>query len=122
MRLGAPGYLGHDGDAIRAQVEAAEAKAEARHTRVMMIAAEPREVVETKSGVDAKGNPYEVETRRTEIDWRASESWLKRRRRVAWGDNIQIEQLGDDDLRRLAAEFDPSYVPLEMEGVSPHEP
>lgn len=39
----------------------------------------------------------------TEIpgDWRAAESWLKRRRRIDWGDNIDFRKLDDATLLRL---------------------
>lgn len=36
-------------------------------------------------------------------DWRASLEWLKRRRRVEWGDSIDIRKLDDDTLLRLLA-------------------
>ncbi len=31
-------------------------------------------------------------------DWKAAESWLKRRRREEWGDNISLTTKNDDDL------------------------
>lgn len=36
-------------------------------------------------------------------DWRASLEWLRRRRRVEWGDSIDIRKLDDDTLLRLLA-------------------
>lgn len=35
-------------------------------------------------------------------DWRAAESWLKRRRRDEWGDNLSLAKDSDDDLLREA--------------------
>jgi hypothetical protein len=31
-------------------------------------------------------------------DWKAAESWLKRRRRTEWGDSIDLHKLSDDEL------------------------
>ena len=36
-------------------------------------------------------------------DWRAAESWLKRRRRGEWGDSIDIRKLDDETIIRLFA-------------------
>lgn len=41
-------------------------------------------------------------------DWRAAETWLKRRRRDEWGDNVAVslpnlEEFDDDELDRIAA-------------------
>jgi hypothetical protein len=38
------------------------------------------------------------------FDWRAAESWLKRRRREEWGDTLDVRKLGDDQLIRLLEE------------------
>lgn len=54
-----------------AAVSRAEAEAEALHVTTIMKAAR-------------------------EGDWRASESWLKRRRRADWGDTIKAEVTGSD--------------------------
>lgn len=37
-------------------------------------------------------------------DWRAAESWLKRRRRKDWGDEISLRSLSDEDILRLLVE------------------
>lgn len=34
-------------------------------------------------------------------DWRAAESWLKRRRREDWGDTLDLRKLSDDQVVRL---------------------
>jgi hypothetical protein len=34
-------------------------------------------------------------------DWRAAESWLKRRRRAEWGDSLDLRKLDDDTILRL---------------------
>ncbi len=34
-------------------------------------------------------------------DWRASLEWLKRRRRIEWGDTLDIRKLDDETLLRL---------------------
>ena len=49
-------------------------------------------------------------------DWRASESWLKRRRRADWGDNIAVG--ADKEAARILAELFPedagrSFSPTE---------
>lgn len=36
--------------------------------------------------------------RAADTDWRASESWLKRRRKDDWGDNVTVANLSDDEL------------------------
>jgi hypothetical protein len=35
---------------------------------------------------------------REQKDWRAAESWLKRRRREEWGDSLDLRKLSDEDL------------------------
>ena len=37
-----------------------------------------------------------------EFDWRAAETWLKRRRRDEWGDNLSLSRLSDEDVIALA--------------------
>jgi hypothetical protein len=39
-------------------------------------------------------------------DWRAAESWLKRRRRTEWGENIAVR--ADTEAQRLLAELFPA--------------
>lgn len=36
-----------------------------------------------------------------EPDWRAAESWLKRRRREEWGDSLDLRKLSDDQIAGL---------------------
>lgn len=38
------------------------------------------------------------EAARTGKDWRAAESWLKRRRREEWGDSLDLRKLSDEEL------------------------
>ncbi|BCM88740.1 hypothetical protein IAD21_00582 [Abditibacteriota bacterium] len=38
-----------------------------------------------------------------EGDWRAAESWLKRRRRDEWGDNVRVDV--DDEITNLMAQL-----------------
>jgi hypothetical protein len=40
-----------------------------------------------------------------ESDWRAAESWLKRRRRAEWGDNVSVR--ADREAARLLSELFP---------------
>ncbi len=65
------------------------------YTAVLEEAARPHEVVEetVTDGYDKNGLPIQSTktVRRTEFDWRAAESWLKRRRRPEWGDNVNID-------------------------------
>ena len=62
-----------------AEVTRAEADAEARFTKSIYKAA---------TGYDA--------------DWRAAESWLKRRRRDEWVDHLSLSRLSDEDVIALA--------------------
>ena len=66
-------------------VTCAEAKAELRFTTTLAKAAE---------GTDEVPG-----------DWRAAESWLKRRRREDWGDNIAVA--ADKEAARILAELFP---------------
>lgn len=59
-------------------VTRAEAEAEAFFTQTILKA--------------AQGTPSSAG------DWRAAESWLKRRRRADWGDKIDISLLSDEDI------------------------
>lgn len=36
-----------------------------------------------------------------EPDWRAAESWLKRRRREEWGDSLDVRKLSDEQIASL---------------------
>lgn len=38
------------------------------------------------------------EAARGQKDWRAAESWLKRRRREEWGDSLDLRKLSDEEL------------------------
>lgn len=73
-----------------ADCDAAEAEAEARFTATIAQAAAPHDVVKTITTQTADGETVRQEVTR-EFDWRAAESWLKRRRRVDWGDNINVD-------------------------------
>lgn len=72
-------------------VTRAEAKAELRFTTALAKAAQG---TESEPG-----------------DWRAAESWLKRRRRQDWGDSIDIRKLDDETLLRLLAAEGGSETP-----------
>src|SRR5689334_22930017 len=63
-------------------VTRAEASAEQSFSSVLFAAAIPRKVVETTRTQDAEGNITTRTVTRMEFDWRAAESWLKRRRRA----------------------------------------
>ena len=63
-------------------VTCAEAEAEAKFTKSLWKAA---------TGYDS--------------DWRAAESWLKRRRRDEWGDSLNFTSKSDTDLLNEAAEI-----------------
>lgn len=80
----------------------AEADAEARFTLVMAQAASPHEVRETTTTTNPDGTTKTVTTVRREFDWRAAESWLKRRRRGEWGDNVNIDL--DTEIANLLAQ------------------
>jgi hypothetical protein len=87
---------------FRNAVTRAEAEAEARFTSTMAQAAAPHEVVETTTTQGPDGTVTKTVIRR-EFDWRAAESWLKRRRRADWGDSLDVKRIDDDTLLRLIA-------------------
>lgn len=87
-------------------VTRAEAEAEARFTSVMEKAAQPHEVVETTTTTNDKGEVVTKEVIRSEFDWKAAESWLKRRRRADWGDNVAIDV--DREIAELLARLAPA--------------
>lgn len=66
----------HANSGFSAAVSRAESEAEALHVTTIMKAAR-------------------------EGDWRASESWLKRRRRTEWGDSIDVRRIDDETLIKL---------------------
>ena len=78
-------------DSFATDVTRAEAKAELRFTTALAKAAQG---TESEPG-----------------DWRAAESWLKRRRRQDWGDSIDIRKLDDETLLRLLAAEGGSETP-----------
>jgi hypothetical protein len=82
-------------------VTRAEAEAEASYATVLATAARPHDVVETRTITKPDGTVEVTETRRREFDWRAAESWLKRRRREEWGDNAQVT--ADVEIRDTSA-------------------
>lgn len=82
-------------------VTRAEDEAEKRFAGVLALAASPHDVVETVTTTDANGVTKTVETRRREFDWRAAESWLKRRRRADWGDTLDIGKLTPEQAYNL---------------------
>jgi hypothetical protein len=84
-----------------AAVELAEAAAESRFMAEIERAAIPHEVVEIRTVDDSKKGITTTTVTRKEGDWRAAESWLKRRRRSEWGDNVAIDI--DREIERLLA-------------------
>lgn len=108
------------------RVARAEAEAEARHTATLQRAADGWDACtvtrtvktvfktrktttidpETKQEVVveepvALEEVTETRTEARQFDWRAAESWLRRRRRDEWGDQIDVRKLPDDTLVRL---------------------
>ncbi len=67
----------------------AEADAEAHFTAALAKASTPHEITETITIVTTSGETSTKTITRKDFDWRAAESWLKRRRPADWGDNIQ---------------------------------
>lgn len=47
-----------------------------------------------------------VTTESNEFDWKAAESWLKRRHRADWGDSLDVKKLDDETVLRLLAGVD----------------
>lgn len=84
-------------------VTRAESEAEAAHVATIKRAATVHKVVERRTTVSDKDGTTTIEVVRYEYDWRAAETWLKRRRRADWGDSIDVRKLDDDTLLRLLA-------------------
>lgn len=84
-------------------VTRAKAESENFYVAALHTAAKPRRVVETVTTTDVDGNETSRVTEREEFDWRAAESWLKRRRREVWGDTLDLRRIDDDTLLRLLA-------------------
>ena len=99
----------------------AEDEAEKAMTRVMAQAAVPHEVVETTTTQTPDGTVTKTVVRR-EFDWRAAESWLKRRRRLDWGDSIDVRKLDDETLLRLLGLAEGSGTTGDLPSLSPFEP
>lgn len=108
-------------------VTRAEAEAEARFTSTMAQAAAPHEVVETTTTQGPDGTVTKTVIRR-EFDWRAAESWLKRRRRADWGDNqevtgtlavgtMNLDSADETELRRRLADAAQALLPAGPESV-----
>jgi hypothetical protein len=85
-----------------ADVLRAEAEAEARFTSTLAQAAAPHDVVETTLITKPDGSTERRTITRREFDWRAAESWLKRRRREEWGDNVAVDL--DREIAELLAQ------------------
>jgi hypothetical protein len=83
-------------------VAQAESEAEVRNATILAKAANGWETEETVTTTLPDGTVKTVVTKGREYDWRAAESWLKRRRRDEWGDNINLSRLSDEDLIALA--------------------
>jgi hypothetical protein len=79
----------------------ADAKAEAGYAGIFRKAALGYAATRTRTTVKADGMAETVTETHREFDWRAAESWLKRRRPDDWGDKIDVKQLPDDALIRL---------------------
>ena len=72
-------------------VTQAEHEAEALFARSLTVAATTgHEVVKTKTVTKANGDIETTTERYFERDWRAAESWLKRRRRKEWSDQTVV--------------------------------
>lgn len=104
-------------------VTRAEDEAEKRYTGTIAQAAAPHDVVTTNRTVKtvyktkktrhkdgtvveepvALQEVSETTTTSREFDWRAGESWLKRRRKPEWGDSIDVRRIPDDQLLRMIA-------------------
>lgn len=102
-------------------VQRAEADAEVRNAAILQKAAngwdagkkiitrktvfKPRKITRADGTVIEESVPHEEVTETTHeerlFDWRAAESWLKRRHPEAWGDRIDVKNLPDDILVRL---------------------
>lgn len=78
-------------------VTRAEDEAEARFTSILAKAANPHEVMETVTTEGPDGTTTRTTIKR-EFDWRAAESWLKRRRRFDWGDRVDFGKYSDEEL------------------------
>ena len=88
-----------------ADVDAAEDYAEQYYADIIRRAAGPRaeKVTKTVTKPNALGgtDTETTETTQTEIDWHAAESWLKRRRRAEWGDQLNLTNLTTEQLAAL---------------------
>lgn len=100
--------------------EVAEAKAEARFSKVIFDAATPHAVKERKISQKADGSTETVETTKLEFDWRAAESWLKRRRKKDWSERTELtgadgrdlyDHLSDAQLEQFIAEAEAGETP-----------
>ena len=82
------------------QVELAEAECEVAMAAIIRKAALGQTVKKTKTTKTAEATITVVEEV-FEYDWRAAETWLKRRKRADWGDSIDVRRLDDETLIRL---------------------
>lgn len=82
-------------------VTLAEFEAEQRYVSSLKKAAFGHQATKTKRTTKADGSVEEVRETVWEFDWKAAESWLKRRRPDEWGDRVDVRQLPDDALVRL---------------------
>jgi TPP-dependent trihydroxycyclohexane-1,2-dione (THcHDO) dehydratase len=108
-RTAAAAVAGVDGETVArwieryadfsAAVTRAEDQAEAMYLAVLKKEATGYPVVERTETIDAEGVATIKTVRKRLHDWRAAESWLKRRRRDEWGDNVQAEHSGMIGLR-----------------------
>lgn len=76
---------------FNAQVEAAEAEAEARYTQVIARSAFGYDVTQVTVTEDPAGGRTTITKTWREYDWQAAKFWLTKRRREEWGDSLHID-------------------------------
>lgn len=85
---------------FRGEVDRAEAEAELRNALLLEKAANGYDVKRTTETLLPDGTRKIVTETAREWDWRAAESWLKRRRPEEWGDRVEVKQLSDEQIVR----------------------